>query len=359
MTADYIIVGTGLTGSVMARILKDRDFSVVMVERRNHLGGNVFDTVHESGIRVHMYGPHYFRTSNEQVWQFVNRFDRFYQYEAQVMVKIEDRYESWPVAGSYVRRLAGRHWKPEFTGTPQNFEEAALSKMPRVIYEQFVKEYSEKQWGVPCTELSSSLCDRFNVHEDDDSRLTPKVKYQGIPYRGYAGLMDSMVRGIPIVLNCDYLQHWNEFKSKKRTIFTGPIDEYFGFSLGRLAYRGQMRETTYSAGFKYKQPVAQVNATRHEDGLHIRTIEWKRITDSAHFAGTHGTVITKETPYSPIDPDCYEYPFPNQVNQNLYKKYRELADKESNVLICGRLGEYEYLDMDASVARAFYHVDRT
>lgn len=349
---DYIIVGTGLTGSVIARVLKDNNYSVLMIERRNHLGGNVHDFQHESGIRVHSYGPHYFRTSNSEVLSFLGRFSSFYPYEAKIKSRIgNNQYENWPISGKFIRKCAEGEWKPKHNLHPKNFEEAALNIMPEKVYNLLVKEYTEKQWGKPCTELNPSLMSRFRIHMDDDPRLTPEATFQGLPIDGYSQMMKNMVDGIPIVIQCDYLKLRNEFTPRNKLIFTGPVDEYFDFSLGKLEYRSQERKTKWLYQ-DYYQPCAQVNNPLHSFGGLIRTIEWKYLM--WNFVDP-STVITHETPFSPTDPDQYEYPMPDEKNKKLYLKYREMADKENGVLICGRLGEYEYLDMDKAIERAFIH----
>ena len=165
---DFIIVGSGLTGSTIARLLNDYGFKVLILERRDHIGGNVYDYLHPSGVRIHKYGPHYFRTSSNKIWSFVNRFAEFYKYEAVLKSFVDEKYENWPVAESYIREKIGLNWKPEFKGTPKNFEEASLAIMPRLIYEKFVKGYTEKQWGVPAKTLSANLVKRFDIREDDD-----------------------------------------------------------------------------------------------------------------------------------------------------------------------------------------------
>ncbi|ALF53174.1 hypothetical protein ACX27_10490 [Nostoc piscinale CENA21] len=206
MNVDYLVVGSGITGATIARILADAGRQVLVVDRRSHLGGNVHDYAHQSGIRIHTYGPHYFRTSSEVVWKFVNKFASFYPYEAILKTYVDNCYENWPIAASYIRRMIGDNWIPDFKGTPSNFEEASLSIMPRLIYEKFVKEYTEKQWGVPATRLSHSLAKRFDVREDDEPRLKTN-KYQGIPYEGYANFMNNLLQSIPIIMNFDYLRH--------------------------------------------------------------------------------------------------------------------------------------------------------
>ena len=169
--ADYVVVGSGLTGAVIARLLADAGREVLVVDRRPHPGGNVHDTVRQGGIRVHTYGPHYFRTNSESVWRFVNRFAHFYRYEAVLASLVDGRYERWPVAAEYIRRTVSDAWQPAFSGTPSNFEEASLAMMPESVYRSFVKGYTEKQWGVTARSLSADLAGRFDVRTDDDLRL--------------------------------------------------------------------------------------------------------------------------------------------------------------------------------------------
>jgi UDP-galactopyranose mutase len=357
MQTDYLIVGSGLTGAVIARAAADAGQSVLVVDRRSHMGGNVHDHAHPSGIRIHTYGPHYFRTNDDKLWAFVNRFARFYKYEASLKSLVDGHMENWPIAGSYIRRVVGDQWEPEFKGQPTNFEEASLAMMPRVIYEKFVKGYSEKQWGVPACSLSATLARRFDVRQDDEPRLM-RHKYQGIPEAGYSTFMQSLLQGIPVLLNCDYLRHRESFRPRKSLIFTGPIDEFFGFELGRLKYRGQTREHRYLPDVDQAQPCGQVNNPDPANGPHIRTLEWKHMMQPEYAGRVRGTVLTSETTVTPINPNEYEYPFPDSANAELYRAYRAKADQIPNLLICGRLGEYRYYDMDQAIARAMMLADR-
>ncbi|GIK17428.1 MAG: UDP-galactopyranose mutase [Planctomycetota bacterium] len=351
-TFDFVIVGSGLTGATMARLLTDLDHRVLVLERRDHIGGNVADQLHSSGIRVGLYGPHYFRTSSDALWSFVNRFARFHPFEAEVRSRVRGRLENWPVGAGYIRRTVGKDWSPEFRGVPRNFEEAALSMMPRSIYEDFVRGYTEKQWGAPATTLSAALAGRFDVREDDDPRLTPTRKHQGVPADGYTALVENMLSGIPYELNCDYLRMRTVFKARKALIFTGSIDAYFGFRFGRLSYRAQKRSTDYHADADFMQPCVQVNEPDPAVS-HIRTIEWKHLLPEAERRRVRGTVLTRETPCSVASvEETPEYPFPDAANKTLYQRYRALAAQEPTTLICGRLGEYRYYDMDQAIARA-------
>jgi UDP-galactopyranose mutase len=346
-----LIIGSGLTGAVLARTLVDAGKNVLVIDRRSHLGGNVHDHVHPSGIRIHTYGPHYFRTNDDRLWSFVNRFGLFYRYEPELKSWVDGRYENWPIAGSYIRRQLGDRWEPGFKGRPANFEEASLSMMPRLIYDKFVKGYNEKQWGVPASELSAGLARRFDVRDDDEPRLM-RHKHQGLPERGYADWMHRMLEGIPVTLNCDYLSHRDEFRWVTRVVFTGAIDEYFGYELGRLKYRGQERQHEYLPDIGFAQPCGQVNNPDPKNGPHIRTLEWKHMMPAEHVQRIHGTVLTREITITPTAPDCFEYPFPDEANNRLYRAYRERAEGIPNLLVCGRLGEYRYFDMDQAIARA-------
>lgn len=349
--ADYLIVGSGLTGAVMARHLFDAGRDVLVLERRPHLGGNVHDHRHPSGIRVHTYGPHYFRTNSTRVWEFVTRFADFYRYEAVLASWVDGRYERWPVSAEYIRRTIGPAWQPAFTGEPSNFEEASLAMMPEIVYRKFVKGYTEKQWGVPAGRLAAELAGRFDVREDDDVRLKRHC-HQGIPVGGYTQLVSRILEGIPVALGCDYLRERDRYEAGRVLVFTGPIDEMFAFDLGRLQYRGQERHHRYLRDINWAQPYGQVNNPDPANGPHVRTIEWKHMLTESERAMAEGTLLTEEVPRSPQDPNDYEYPFPDDVNRRLYVRYRARVRRQAHLMVCGRLGEYRYYDMDQAIARA-------
>ncbi|MEO7557139.1 MAG: UDP-galactopyranose mutase [Acidimicrobiales bacterium] len=348
---DYLIVGSGLTGAVIARTLVDLGREVLVVDRRPHLGGNVHDEIGPGGIRYHSYGPHYFRTNSQRVWELVNRFAEFYPYEAVLASWVDGRHERWPVAAEYIRRVVGETWSPAFNGAPTNFEEACLAMMPEAVYRSFVKGYTEKQWGVPAASLSAELAGRFDVRDDDDGRLKHH-RHQGIPVGGYSALMTEMLRDIPVRLGVDFLTPGERLRERRRLVFTGPIDELFGFDLGRLAYRGQRREHTYLPDVVEHQPYGQVNNPEPVPGSPVRTLEWKHMLSDEERKVAVGTLLTTETPMSPSDPNEYEYPFPDETNKALYRRYRARASAIDGLLVCGRLGEYRYYDMDQAIARA-------
>lgn len=352
MNVDYLIVGAGLTGAVIARALADAGREVVVVDRRSHMGGNVHDHAHCSGIRIHTYGPHYFRTSCDRIWEWASRFGEFYAYEAAVLSDVNGDHVAWPLHSSYIEERCGAGWRPDVSGTPGNLEQAALSLMPRMVYDTFVKEYNEKQWGVSCTDLSPSLCSRFNVRTDGDARLTPHAKHQGIPVDGYAAWTRKMFEGIPVMLNVDYLKRRGDFTARKHLVFTGPIDEFFGFDIGRLEYRGQRRHHTYHPDANYVQRRGQVNNPLHSGGTHVRTLEWKHMMKPDFANRIKGSVTTTETPFSPENPNEYEYPFPDEKNSALMRRYRDRAASVDGLTVAGRLGEYRYYDMDQAIGRS-------
>lgn len=353
---DYLIVGSGLTGATIARLLRDHGEEVVVLERRSHMGGNVHDFVHASGIRIHTYGPHYFRTSSERIWSYVQRFARFYSFEATVMTRIDDRLEHWPLTADYINRTLGGKWIPSYCGHIASFEDAALAMMPNAIYERFIKGYTRKQWGVAPRDLDASLASRVEVRFNDDRRLKLS-RYQGLPFGGYAAFMQAMLEGIPVYTNVDYMVERSSFVARKLVFFTGAIDEYFGYDLGRLTYRAQDRKHTFLPSTQWFQSVVQVNEPNAMIP-YIRTIEWKHMAEPGMASLLKGTVITTETPYFPNHADQYEYPFPDFANRRLYLRYRERLKAAGALIVCGRLGEYRYLDMDQAIGRAMMLTDR-
>jgi len=351
LQVDFLIVGSGLTGATIARTLADAGCEVLVLERRNHVGGNVHDHVHPSGVRVHTYGPHYFRTNSEEIWQFVHRFSEFFPYEAVVKTQVDGKLEQWPVAEEYIRREVGSFCPRSSDKLPSNFEEACLAMMPRLVYEKFVRGYTEKQWGTRADNLSPRLASRFKVRLDNDQRFS-QHKHQGLPRAGYADFMSRMLEGVPVLLNCDFLAARGCFQARELLIFTGAIDEFFAHDLGRLDYRAQRREHLFLQNQHCFQPCGQVNNPSDGCGTHVRTLEWKHMMPPEQAAGISGTLITREHPYTPWDSDHYEYPFPDERNQGLYAAYRSRVAAHDRLMICGRLGEYRYFDMDQAIGRA-------
>lgn len=350
MKADFVIVGAGLTGSTIARILTDHDQNVILLDRKNHLAGNVFDYRHESGAMIHKYGPHYFRCGSEKIWSFLNRFTEFYDWSAKLLSKVNGEYLNWPVNQDYIEKIAGKNWEV-FKGEPANFEEACLAKMPGQLYELFIKGYTEKQWGVKATELDKELAVRITINKSNVNSLTPHHKWNALPRNGYTEMVKNMIGEIPLELEYDYLQHKEKVAANKMLIFTGPIDEFFGYKYGKLKYRGQNRRIEHLENIEQHQPSIQVNYPNPEDPR-IRTIEWKHLMHADEKNKVKGTLLTHETPFTPENSVNFEYPFPDKINKHLYEQYKAEADNLNNVLICGRLGEYRYYDMDQAIGRA-------
>jgi UDP-galactopyranose mutase len=354
VTPEFVVVGAGLTGATIARQLHDAGRRVVVVDRRAHVAGNVYDYVHkESGVRIHAYGPHYFRTSSERVWEFVNRFSSFYPFSAEVRTIVDGRLETWPVTREAVERI-GLGEPPPFTGDPSNLEEAALKLMPRRVYEKFVKEYNEKMWGCACTALSPRLCNRFEVRTSDDRRLIAHARWQALPVNGYAAMVSAMLDGIETHLGTSFSQATH--RASRCVVYTGPIDAFFNCDMGRLPYRAQRRHHEYLRKFDLAQPCVQINNPCHIGGNHVRTIEWAHLLQPG--SDRRGTVLTTETPYSPVDEDAYEYPAQDIGSQNLARLYEERASHVKDVVFVGRLARYAYLDMDIAIAKALTVGDR-
>lgn len=349
--ADYIVVGAGLTGGTIARLLADQGREVLIVERRNHLGGNVHDSTHHSRIRVHTYGPHYFRCSSRRVWDFVQRFSRFYRYEATVKAVVHGSYQDWPLNRSMLSNFPD--WeKSRPAGPPKNFEEACLLKMPRTLYEEYVRGYTRKQWGVDPSTLDAELAERVRMNDQRHTTLTPEHRFQGLPALGYAGMVENLLAGIPCVLGTDYLKNRSEYQARKALVFSGSLDEFFGFDAGRLGYRSQRRILRYLPDAEHYQPCAQVNHPLSGEASPLRTIEWKYLMPPDERSQTHGTVITEEHPFAPDDPNQFEYPMPTAQNRNIYEEYSRRAAAVPNLIVCGRLGCYRYFDMDHAIERA-------
>ena len=350
-SVDYLVVGSGMTGGTIARLLRDGGREVLLLERRTEPGGNVRDFLHPSGIRVHAYGPHYFRSTSPAVWEFMNRFARFYPFAATVKIQVDGRLRDWPLQRAQLPEFAG--WKtPPASRAPANFEEACLQRMPRAVYETYIAGYTRRQWGREPRGLIAALADRIRFNAPGESRLTPHHRFQGLPVRGYSDLMANLIAGIPCLLGVDYLRDPGQFRVRRGLVFTGALDEFFGFDDGRLAYRAQRRVHQFQPDCDEHQPCVQVNHGCPGSTDPVRTLEWKHLLPPARRRETPGTVITREFPFSPDDPDAFEYPVPAARHTQLYARYRDRAAAVPKLTVCGRLGDYAYLDMDRAVCRA-------
>lgn len=357
MKYDYLIVGAGLFGAVFAQQAKLRGKSVLVVEKRDHIAGNVY-TQEVEDIQVHRYGAHIFHTNNKAVWDYVNQFAEFNRYTNSPVANYQGELYSMPfnmytfnkmwnvVKPEEAQAIIERQRREAGITEPKNLEEQAISLVGTDIYEKLVKGYTEKQWGRPCDQLPSFIIKRLPVRFTFDNNYFD-ARYQGIPIGGYTKMVERMLDGIEVRLQTDYLEQKAELDAMAdKVIYTGPIDAYFNYCLGNLAYRSVRFETEVLDTPNF-QGNAVVNYTD-------RQTPWTRIIEHKFFEfGTQPkTVISREysAEWHPgIEP---YYPINDDVNGELYARYKELADKEAHVVFGGRLGEYKYYDMDAVIASA-------
>lgn len=353
---DYLVVGAGLYGAVFAREAIQAGKSVLVLDKRNHIGGNIY-TENIEGINVHRYGAHIFHTSNKMVWEYINQFAEFNNYVNSPIANYKGEIYNMPFNMNTFSRMWGistpeeaqikiDEQRAEVTGEPKNLEEQAISLVGRDIYEKLVKGYTEKQWGRDCTQLPASIIRRLPVRMTYNNNYF-NDRYQGIPEGGYTLVIEKMLEGADVLLNEDYLANKDVWDQKaKKVIYTGPIDAYFGYSLGALEYRSVRFETETLDTENY-QGNAVVNYTDRETP-YTRVIEHKHF----EFGSQPKTVISREYSSEWQLGDEPYYPVNDQKNSALYEKYHALARKEVNVVFGGRLGEYKYYDMDKVIAVA-------
>lgn len=354
---DYLIVGAGLFGAVFAHEAYKKGRTCLVIDKRNNIGGNIY-TESTEGINVHKYGAHIFHTSDKQIWDYVNRFAEFNNYINSPVAVYKDELYNLP----FNMNTFSRMWNirtPEQAREiiasqiadlgitePHNLEEQALSLVGRDVYEKLIKGYTEKQWGRDCRELPAFIIKRLPLRFVYDNNYF-NDRYQGIPIGGYTAIIEKMLEGIEVRTGTDYFDFIRDNKNiARKTIFTGMIDEYYGYCYGPLQYRSVRFETEVLDCENY-QGNAVVNYTDRE-------VPYTRIIEHKHFefGKQPKTVISRE--YSSEWKQGMEpyYPVNNEENNALYEKYRELADKESNVIFGGRLGQYKYYDMDKVIAAA-------
>ena len=358
MKYDYLIVGSGLFGSTIANRLKKDNKKVLVIEKRDHIAGNVY-TENIEGINVHKYGAHIFHTDYKDVWDYVNSFVEFNRYTNSPIARYKNEIYNMPFNMNTFSKIwsdvitpedALRHIneeRKEVTGEPKNLEEQAISLVGRTIYEKLVKCYTEKQWNRDCKDLPAFIIKRLPVRLTYDNNYF-NDRYQGIPIGGYTLLVERMLEGIEVQLNTDYLSNKEYFDSlAEKIVYTGPIDEYFNYSLGELEWRSlKFVNKTYDTD-NY-QGNAVVNYTSH-DQEYTRSIEHKHfefVTDNKK------TIVTYEYPKDYEKGLEKYYTINDDKNNALADKYRELANKEKNVIFGGRLAEYKYYDMDDVIKRA-------
>lgn len=360
---DYLIVGAGLYGATVARELTDAGKSVLVIEKRPHIAGNVY-TERMADINVHVYGAHIFHTNNKTVWDYLNRFTVFNRFTNSPVANYKGELYSLPFNMYTFNKMWGcitpaeaaqkieEQRKEAGIETPRNLEEQAISLVGRDIYEKLIKGYTEKQWGRSCDQLPAFIIRRLPVRLTFDNNYFNAL-YQGIPIGGYTAMVERMLDGIEVKLNCDYLENKAELdKIAESVIYTGPIDAYFGYQLGPLQYRSVRFETEVLDTPNF-QGNAAVNYTDSETP-YTRIIEhkWFEFGKTEDGKDIDKTVISREYSSEWKAGDEPYYPVNDGLNSALYEKYRALAEKEEKVTFGGRLGSYKYYDMDQVVAAA-------
>ena len=359
---DYLVVGSGLFGSVFARQAADAGKKVLVIDKRPNIAGNVY-TEKVEGINFHKYGAHIFHTNNTEVWNYVNRFATFNRFTNSPVANYKGELYSMPFNMYTFNKMWGvvtpeeaaakiEEQKKEITEEPQNLEEQAISLVGRDIYEKLVKGYTEKQWGRDCKELPAFIIKRLPVRLTFDNNYFNAL-YQGIPIGGYTKLVENLLEGIEVRLNEDYLEDkekWNAMA--ENVVYTGAIDAYFDYTLGNLEYRS-VRFENEILDMPNFQGNAAVNYTDRETPW-TRIIEhkWFEFGKDENGNDLPKTIISKEYSSEWKPGDEPYYPVNDKKNGELYQKYKALAEKEENIIFGGRLGEYKYYDMDAVIASA-------
>ena len=360
---DYLVVGAGLFGAAFAQQARERGYSVLVIDKRDHIGGNVY-TEEIEGIQVHRYGAHIFHTNDRKVWQYVNRFAEFNRYTNSPVANYKGELYSLPfnmytfnkmwgvvTPQEALERIEAQRAAAGIT-EPHNLEEQAISLVGTDIYEKLVKGYTEKQWGRPCTELPAFIIRRLPVRLTFDNNYFNAL-FQGIPIGGYTRLVERMLEGIEVRLGADYLADRAAWRALAKTVvYTGSVDSYFDCCYGPLSYRSVRFETEVLDTPNF-QGNAVVNYTDRETP-YTRIIEHKFF----EFGTQPKTVISRE--YSSEWRPGAEpyYPVNDAANSALYARYCALADREEGVIFGGRLGEYRYYDMDAVLASALKLAER-
>ena len=360
MKYDYIVVGSGLYGAIFAHEAKAKGKSVLVVDKRPNIAGNVY-TEKQEGINVHMYGAHIFHTNDKKVWNYITQFAEFNRFTNSPVANYKGELYSMPFNMYTFNKMWGvvtpeeaaakiEEQKKEITGEPKNLEEQAISLVGRDIYEKLVKGYTEKQWGRDCKELPAFIIKRLPVRLTFDNNYFNAL-YQGIPIGGYTKMVENLLDGIEVRLNTDYLEHKAELDAlADKVVYTGPIDAYFGFKLGTLEYRS-VRFENETLDIPNFQGNAAVNYTDRETPW-TRIIEHKWFEFGKDEDGNDlpKTIISREYSSEWKAGDEPYYPVNDEKNGQLYARYKELADKETGVIFGGRLGEYKYYDMDTTIA---------
>jgi UDP-galactopyranose mutase len=359
MKYDFLIVGAGYAGAVAARGLADAGHKVLVVDKRNHIGGNAFDTLDENGVLIHPYGPHIFHTNSRKIFEYLSRFTEWRFYEHRVLAKEKDAYYPIPINRLTINKVFNLNLSEEevegFLDTKRvkkteikTSEDVVLNSVGHELCEMFFRGYTRKQWDLDLSELAAGVAARIPTRTNDDDRYFSDT-FQIMPSRGYTAMFERILdsKNIEVRLSFDYLLNRKEINFDK-LIFTGPIDAYYENCFGKLPYRSLRFEHEHFDVDQF-QSVGTVNYPNEQD--------FTRITEFKHITGqvVSGTSIVKE--YSQSSGDPY-YPVPNPINESLYQKYLAKAELEKNVYFVGRLAQYRYYNMDQVVGSSLALVNK-
>ena len=359
MNYNYLIVGSGLYGATIAQQAKKAGKSVLVIDKRPNIGGNIY-TEKIEGINVHKYGAHIFHTNNKEVWDYVTSFVDFNRFTNSPVANYKGELYSMPFNMYTFNKMWGvvtpeeaaakiEEQKKEITGEPKNLEEQAISLVGRDIYEKLVKGYTEKQWGRDCKDLPAFIIKRLPVRLTFDNNYFNAL-YQGIPIGGYTKLIEKMLEGIEVRLNVDYLENKEELdKLAEKVIYTGPIDAYFDYKLGTLEYRSVRFENEILDKPNFQGNAAVNYTDRETPWTRIIEHKWFEFGKDENGNDLPKTVISREYSSEWKLGDEPYYPVNDAKNSTLYEQYKALAAAEDNVIFGGRLGEYKYYDMDKTI----------
>jgi UDP-galactopyranose mutase len=354
MNAKKLIVGCGFAGCIIARKLAEAEQQVTIIDKRNHIAGNAYDSIDDNGVIIHNYGPHIFHTNSENIFNYLSQFTEWRNYEHKVRSAINMVQYPFPINRDTINQLYNKNYTEQEVSDffeqvrivvehPRTSEEVVLNSVGRDLYEKFFLNYTKKQWGLDPSKLKAGVAARIPVRTNTDDRYFTD-KFQAMPLDGYTKMFEKMLDhpNITIKLNTDFFEVKDQF-SKHHIVYTGPIDAFYQYRFGKLPYRSLKFEHIHLCNLDHYQSVGTVNYPNDFD--YTRITEFKHITGQIH----SGTSIVKEYPQAEGDP---YYPIPTECNEALYKKYEELAKQETNVTFVGRLAQYKYYNMDQVVGAA-------
>lgn len=354
MKYDYLIVGAGFAGCILAeRLAKVLNKKVLIIDKRDHIAGNAFDTYNEQGILIHKYGPHLFHTNSDMVFEYLSQFTNWYKYEHRVLAFSNGKYFQIPINRNTLSHVFGVSLNTDEDATAflesirekrypiMNSEDVIVNQVGTMLFEKFFKGYTTKQWQREPKDLAASVCGRIPVRVNEDDRYFTD-KYQCLPINGYTKMFENIISDdrISICLNKNLFDLENDIQFDK-LVYTGPIDLFYGYKYGKLPYRS-LRFEYDTLEKEFHQPVSQVNYVDPD-------VEYTRVVEYKHITRQKSDVTTIAYEFSQSEGEPF-YPVPSEDTRHLYLQYKELAMKESNIIFCGRLAEYQYYNMDQVVA---------